>query len=70
MRHYVLIKSAIRTSLYLQRYKTRLIHDSGYKTREMARADVFDYIKMFYNQIRHHSYLDRKSPEAFEAASK
>ena len=41
-----------------------------YKTREMARADVFDYIEMFYNRIRRHSHLDGISPEAFEAASK
>jgi putative transposase len=35
----------------------------------MARADVFDYIEMFYNRIRH-SHLDGMSPEAFETASK
>jgi putative transposase len=36
----------------------------------MARADVFDYIEMFYNRIRHPSHLDGMSPEAFDAASK
>ncbi len=36
----------------------------------MARADVFDYIEMFYNRIRRHSHLDEMSPEVFEAASK
>jgi putative transposase len=36
----------------------------------MARADVFDYIEMFYNRIRRHLHLDGMSPEAFEAASK
>ncbi|WP_409449279.1 IS3 family transposase [Acinetobacter baumannii] len=41
-----------------------------YKTREIARADVFDYIEMFYNRIRHHSHLDGVSLEAFEASSK
>lgn len=29
----------------------------------MARADVFDYIEMFYNQIRLHSHLDGMSPD-------
>ena len=41
-----------------------------YKTRDMARADVFDYIEMFYNRTRRHSHLGGVSPEAFEHASK
>ena len=53
------------SSLKKERIKKRI-----YKTREMARADVFDYIEMFYNRIRRHSHLDGMSPEAFEAASK
>ena len=53
------------SSLKKERIKKRI-----YKTREMARADVFDYIEMFYNRIRRHSHLDGMSPEVFEAASK
>ena len=33
-----------------------------YRTRDAARADVFDYIERFYNTIRRHStnrYLSR-----------
>ncbi|TCH63692.1 IS3 family transposase [Acinetobacter sp. ANC 4862] len=41
-----------------------------YKTQEMACADVFDYIEMFYNPIRRHSHLDGMSPKAFETSSK
>ena len=40
-----------------------------YKTRELARADVFDYIEVFYNRKRRHSHLNGVSPEAFEQAS-
>ena len=29
-----------------------------YKTREDAKADIFDYIERFYNRKRSHSYLD------------
>lgn len=29
-----------------------------YRTREHARADVFDYIERFYNQFRKHSKLN------------
>ena len=32
----------------------------------MARADVFDYIEVLYNQSRRHSHLGGVSPEAFE----
>ncbi|WP_218812077.1 IS3 family transposase, partial [Klebsiella quasipneumoniae] len=28
-----------------------------YKTRDMARADIFDYIEVFYNRNRRHSHL-------------
>ena len=28
-----------------------------YKTRDMARTDVFDYIEVFYNRSRRHSHL-------------
>jgi putative transposase len=40
-----------------------------YKTRELARADVFEYIEVFYNRKRRHSHLGGISPEAFEQAS-
>lgn len=41
-----------------------------YRTRADARADVFDFIEMFYNPRRRHSHLGDVSPEAFERASK
>jgi putative transposase len=40
-----------------------------YKSRELARADVFDYIEVFYNRQRRHSHLGGVSLEAFEQAS-
>jgi len=51
-------------SLKKERIKKRI-----YKTRELARADVFDYIEVFYNRQRRHSHLGGVSPEAFEQAS-
>mgnify|MGYP006295879699 CR=1 FL=1 len=41
-----------------------------YATREEARRDVVDYIEMFYNSRRRHSYLGYESPAAFEALPK
>lgn len=52
-------------SLKKERIKKRI-----YKTRDLAKADIFDYIEMFYNRTRRHSHLGGISPEAFEAASK
>jgi len=37
-----------------------------YRTRDQARADVFDYIERFYNPRRRHSTLDYLSPIAYE----
>lgn len=53
------------SSLKKERIKKRI-----YKTRDLARADIFEYIEMFYNPSRRHSHLGGVSPEAFERASK
>lgn len=46
--------------------KTERVFDSPYSTREEARRDVIDYIEMFYNSSRRHSYLGYLSPAEFE----
>ncbi len=46
--------------------KTERICDSSYLTREAARIDIVDYIEMFYNSTRRHSYLGYLSPAEFE----
>ena len=46
--------------------KNELVHHEKYKTREEARLSIFDYIEMFYNRRRLHSYLNYQSPENFE----
>ena len=51
------------SSLKKERIRKRI-----YKTRDLARADVFDYIEAFYNRTRRHSHLGGVSPEAFERA--
>ncbi|NMY37938.1 IS3 family transposase [Pseudomonas sp. WS 5078] len=52
------------SSLKKERIRKRI-----YKTRDMARADVIDYIEVFYNRTRRHSHLGGVSPEAFESTS-
>ena len=47
----------------LKRERTRR---RKYRTREEARADVFDYIERFYNRQRRHGYVGNISPTEFE----
>jgi putative transposase len=46
--------------------KTERTAHKAYRTRDAARADVFDYIERFYNPRRRHSTLGYVSPVAFE----
>ena len=47
--------------------KTERTARKTYRTRDDARADVFDYIERFYNPRRRHSKLGYLSPIKFEA---
>jgi putative transposase len=46
--------------------KTERVFFTAYQTREEARRDIVDYIEMFYNSKRRHSYLGYMSPMEFE----
>lgn len=46
--------------------KTERIRGKAYRTRDEARADVFDYIERFYNPRRRHSTLGYLSPAQYE----
>lgn len=59
------VVEAFFSSLKKERIKKHI-----YKNRELAFADVSDYIETFYNRTRRHSYLGGISPEEFEAAHK
>jgi putative transposase len=61
--------NAVAESFFSSLKKER-IRKQIYRTRDLAKADVFDYIEMFYNRTRRHSHLGGVSPEAFEIASK
>lgn len=52
-------------SLKKERIRKRI-----YRTRDEAKADLFDYIEMFYNRSRRHSHLGGVSPKDFEQASR
>lgn len=61
--------NAVAESFFSSLKKER-IKKQIYKNRELATADVADYIETFYNRIRRHSHLGGLSPEQFEAAHK
>jgi putative transposase len=49
----------------------QLLKRSGSNVKPMpaglkAREDIFDYIEIFYNPVRRHSYNDGLSPVRFE----
>lgn len=48
--------------------KTERTARKVYRSREQARADVFDYIERFYNPTRRHSTMGYVSPIDFEKA--
>lgn len=61
--------NAVAESFFSSLKKER-IKKHIYKSRELALADVSDYIETFYNGTRRHSHLGGISPEKFEAAHK
>ena len=46
--------------------KTERASRKRYRTRDEARADLFDYIERFYNPRRRHSTLNYVSPVNYE----
>lgn len=49
--------------------KRERVNRVRYRTRDEARADLFEYIEVFYNRKRRHGYLGNVSPADFEKRS-
>jgi transposase InsO family protein len=43
--------------------KTELVHRTRFRTREAAKAALFEYIEIFYNRQRRHSGVGYRTPE-------
>ena len=56
------------TESFFNSLKNERVHGSRYRTRSHAKADVFQYIEIFYNRVRRHSTLGQTSPERFLSA--
>jgi putative transposase len=59
----VAVAESFFSSLKKERIRRRI-----YRSREEARADVFDYIEVFYNRVHRHSHIGQMSPRDFERA--
>ena len=51
---------------FFQLLKRERIKRQVYATRDEARTEIFDYIEMFYNARRRHSFNDQLSPLEYE----
>ena len=52
---------------FFGRLKTELA-PAVFATRDQARAELFEYLEVFYNRVRLHSSLGFVSPTEFERA--
>ena len=51
---------------FFRTLKVELIYTRKFKTREEARAAIFEFIEVWYNRQRLHSSLDYMTPEQYE----
>ena len=51
---------------FFKTIKYEHLYDFSFKTREHAKQEIFEYIEVYYNKKRRHSYLGYLSPENFE----
>jgi len=51
---------------FFKTLKKECVRKYIFKTREEAKRKIFEYIEMFYNSKRRHSYLNYLSPNNFE----
>ena len=54
---------------FFRSLKSERLRYRSFQNHAEARAEVTDYIEMFYNPIRLHSYPDYQSPDEFEKLS-
>jgi transposase InsO family protein len=63
------LNNAVAASFF-STLKNELTLHERYKTRDQARAAIFEFIELFYNPVRQHSHLRGLSPMQFERAKR
>jgi len=58
------------TESFFHTLKTELVYFENYQTRELAKQSIFEYIEVFYNRQRKHSFLGYKTPVQFAELNK
>ncbi len=51
---------------FWSRLKAEMLEDGAFLDVQDAKAEIFDYIEIYYNRVRRHSSLGYVSPENFE----
>lgn len=51
---------------FFKTLKVECVYRRRFRTRQEAKTTIFEYIEVFYNRKRHHSYLDYKTPAEYE----
>ena len=51
---------------FFKTLKSNLVYQTYFYTKKQAKAEIFEYIEVYYNRTRSHSYLDNLSPARFE----
>jgi len=55
---------------FFSNLKNELIHHRSFASRDEARAEIFNYIEVFYNRQRAHATLHYQSPMEYENAGR
>ena len=51
---------------FFKTLKNHIVYDNYFYTKKQAKYEIFEYIEVFYNRTRSHSYLGNLSPAIFE----
>lgn len=56
------------TESFFHTLKVELVHETSYKSRDLAKQSIFQYIEEYYNNKRMHSSIDYRIPAEVELA--
>jgi transposase InsO family protein len=75
LQHYGIVQSMSRkgncwdnavAESFFKTLKSDLVYQTYFYTKKQAKREIFEYIELYYNRERSHSYLGNLSPSRFE----